>query len=416
MLSMAPIAAVVIALGAGASGLATGNPQLAAAGAMTGAAGVALSEAANRSARRRHRTERSAMRSQLRDLEAAVAQLSRKLDGVSAVLHPEPASLPVSAPAPQVAAAQVAGPVTPHALPILTANRRGLQSCAPDLPGLPVTATGSLPLPAPAGVAPSEAEKTPEPAYAAAGPDTPVVGGPTVGAPGGGLGALGLPGQRPPATPISGLALSPLVLPALSRLTPGPSDRLGPDRQVRTPSMAELEVVTRTGSLDLAMIASAASERGAHPSGDSRSATALVVRTAVAQSVRSVEQPVLGAAVIDLRSAPDMLEVAEKPSTVHEVRFVTEERAEERSAVRPPVARVADPAAREALFSPRNWPGASGLPAEEWGRPSGVDADIAELRRLASTGRTASRAMRSSVPPSPYFTPGAFDPEASTGF
>lgn len=340
-LSVAPVAALLIAVGAGGTGLLTGRADLAAAAAAVGCAGVLIEQVSSRSNRRRLRQDRAAMKARIRELDALVAELTRELAGLPSVLRPEPPPAPTTGPLPLVAASdRAATPATPRSLPILTANRRGLQSCAPELPGLPVPSMSAF-------------------------------------------GAV-VPGQRPPATPITGLHLPPVEDPSLPKLTPGPG----------APVVRQLDPGPRH-ELDLALIGAALHAERADESAraepadrrlvvDLRSIPATAPVTATMSGTSSVEVDSLVFAAIAEAGADDFTITLEQPA---------------RRAVS-----LFEPAVRSSASGPGR-PRADAVRTSSWP----VTADDAELRRLAGTARTASRAMRPSPPPSPFFTPGAFE-------
>lgn len=377
-LSVAPIAALLIAVGAGGAGLLTGRADLAAAGAAVGGAGVVIEQVSSRSNRRRLRQDRGAMKARIRELDALVAELTRELAGLPSVLRPEPPPPPATGPLPLVSASdRAAGPATPRSLPILTANRRGLQSCAPELPGLPVPALSAF------GVSGSAAPGT---VAALAGS----VGGP-VGV---------VPGQRPPATPITGLNLPPVEDPSLPKLTPGPAAPVvrqldpGPrqpltGRRGRHSSWSGTGEPREGGVHDLALIGAALHAERAEPRErglvvDIRSVPASAPVTATMSGASPAEVDGLVFAAIAQARADDFTIALEQPA---------------RRAV--------------SLFEQVVRSGSGRARADAVRAPSGpVAVDDDELRRLAGTARTASRAMRPSPPPSPFFTPGAFEAEA----
>ena len=409
---MAPVAAVLLAVGAGGIGLMTGRADLAAAGAASGAAGVLLEQAASRSTRRRLRQDRTQLRGQIRDLDARLGRLNRELAGAPSVLRPLPPPAPTTGPSPVVEAADRAtGPATPRSLPILTANRRGLQSCAPELPGLPVPAI-SGPLVRHPDLAPVAAL------------------GPTL---------AGVPGQRPPATPISGLHLPPVEDPDLPKLQPGPAApmlhtagmprlRPGPSEVFAEHSVSASEV--GDDPLELAMIGAALlAEREAGPA--TRSAARPRHRVAAGRGEAGGEAFVAGSgqavgAVAAASSRPGVLDLRTVPSTrpatavlsrrgaaaVDDLVFTAIE-----ESTRSELELALEPGRRPAsLFEPVATP-RHGRHVPDPGDDAGggrVAVDEVEMRRLAEAARYAARAMRSSPPPSPFFTPGAFDDEART--
>ena len=388
-LGVAPIAALLLAVGAGGAGLLAGRADLAAAGAVAGAVGVVAEQASSRSSRRRLREDRSQLRAQIRDLDAALARLNRELAGQPSVLRPDLPPAHTTGPLPLVSASdRAAGPVTPRSLPILTANRRGLQSCAPEMPGLLVPAVSAF------------------------------------GAP-----VFALPGQRPPATPITGLHLPPVENPSLPKLAPGPAAPVlrgsgvpqldaGPRQAVpahRVLGPADASEAGEFGEAggdglrdDLALIGAALSaERGAPPS---RPAAATP-----ADQVASGGQPARGAVVVDLRAVP-----ATAPSTAAmgsasplEVDDLVYAAIAEAGADDFTLSLEKPSRHTASLFEPVARSGPSGrLDPHAGDVPSGpLWVDDTEMRRLAGTARTASRAMRPTLPPSPYFTPGAFATE-----
>jgi len=385
-MTIAPIAALVIAVGAGGVGLVGNQAPLAAAGAAAGVGAVLLEQANSRAARRRLRQDRGEMRSRVRDLEATVETLRRELAAVPAVLIPTPPPSPITGPLPMVDAFDLpATPATPRSLPILTANRRGLQSCAPELPGMPV------------------------PVQSCEG-DSP-------------LGLPLLPGQRPPATPITGLLLPVAEEPSLPklepgphapvlsaagvpRLDPGPSDRVGDHPEaippashgrhagrgrhaaVRPTVARNDEVVTPPSEADLALV-------GAALTGPLTGGT-------------STDLPAERAEVLDLRTvaavrpATAILPAAQVEELVYSAISAAEAPEDELTRTLEPAGQP--PAA--SLFEPGHRAGAA---------PGAVvTPDPESIRRLAAGAREAARGMRASLPPSPFFTPGAFvEPEAT---
>lgn len=378
-MTIAPMAALVIAVGVGGAGLLADRAPLAAAGAAAGVSAVLLEQANSRAARRRLRRDRGEMRSRVRDLEATVESLRRELAAVPSVLIPTPPPSPITGPLPIVEAFDLpAAPATPRSLPILTANRRGLQSCAPELPGMPVPVRSSE------DVSP--------------------------------LGLPLLPGQRPPATPISGLLLPVAEEPSLPKLEPGPqapvlstggvpmldpgpSERVGDHpgttapaghgrhtgrgrhAAVRPAAVREVQPIAPSEA-DLALIGAALSGRHQRP--------------ASPEAVREV------AAVVDLRTvaahrpATDSLPAEQVEELVYSVISTADAHLDELTLTlesdrnRPPAS----------LFEPAGRPDASS--------PATVTADPETIRQLAAGARAASRAMRPGVAPSPFFTPGAF--------
>ena len=379
-------------MGAGAAGLVTGRADLAAVGAAAGAVGVVIEQTSSRSSRRRLRQDRSQLRGQIRDLDALVVRLNRELAGQPSVLRPEPPPSPTTGPLPVVSAShRAASPATPRSLPILTANRRGLQSCAPGLPGLPV------------------------PAASVFGP-----------------GLAALPGQRPPATPITGLHMPPVEDPSLPKLEPGPAaavlhgggvPRLEPGpredlttRRAGRPGRGAHRADGEPGATgtddvhdDLALIGAAL--HAEHAAGAPRPGA-----IASGGSAPSAQPSARSATVVDLRSVP-----ASAPSTATMGRggaggvdqlvyaAIAEAGADDFTLT------LERPARRAAsLFEPvhRQGPTSAHPPAAEWAPAGTARVDDSEMERLAAAARTASRAMRHRLPPSPYFTPGAFDAES----
>ncbi len=344
-LGVAPIAAAVLAVGAGGTGLALGRADLAAAGAVTGAGGVLLEQIASRRTRRRLRRDRSDLRRRILELESAVSALKRERDASPAMLFPQPPPAPITGPLPIVSAEhRAAGPITPRSLPILTANRRGLQSSAPA-EAAAVLASGLL------------------------------------------------PGQRPPATPITGLSLPPVEDPGLPKLEPGPAAPMLHTGSVPRLDPGPSQSVDR-GHRD-----------GSRDSGD----FALIGAALIVE--RATRRPEPAAAVLDLRTAAADTPRTTTMSRTSPVRVddmvlasMTEsDRGEFEVFLEQPARRAAS------LFEP------SGRHVAERATGEPFHVDEVQMRRLADAARHASRQMRSSgrhLPASPYFTPGAFDGEA----
>jgi hypothetical protein len=204
-LACAPVASLLVTAGASASGLALHRADLAAAGAGVAALGLVGERMQSRAARRHLRQDRARMRGQLHEVQNEIARLRRELATQPAVLLPQPPpTSPGTGPRPVVVDAfdRASSPPTPRSLPILTANRRGLQSCAPGLVGPSVPAISwPLQVPPPQVQMPQQ----PMPQVPAAQP------------------VAQLPVQRPPATPITGLHLPPVADPSLPELEPGPA-------------------------------------------------------------------------------------------------------------------------------------------------------------------------------------------------
>lgn len=318
--------------------------------------------------------------------------MNRELAGQPSVLRPEPPPSPTTGPLPVVSAShRAASPATPRSLPILTANRRGLQSCAPGLPGLSV------------------------PAASAFGP-----------------GMAALPGQRPPATPITGLHLPPVEDPSLPKLEPGPAAPVlhGGGVQSLQPGPREALTTRRGGRIERGAHR-ADGEPGARDADDVHDDLALIGAALYAEHVARSPRPGAvasggsapdaqrsagSATVVDLRSVP-----ASAPRTatmgrggaggVDELVYaaIAEAGADDFTLTLEQPARRAT-----SLFEPvhRESPTSAHPPAAEWAPSGPVRVDDAEMQRLATAARTASRAMRPSLPPSPYFTPGAFDADS----
>lgn len=356
-LAIAPMAALIIAVGAGGAGLLTRRADVATAGAAAGMAGVVLEQSKTRAARRRIRRDRTELRGQIRDLEATVAQLRRELDTAPSVLRPTPPPLPTTGPLPIVDAFdRASSPATPRSLPILTANRRGLQSCAPGLPGMPVPAVSAT------GVSP--------------------------------LGWPILPSQRPPATPITGLHMPPLEDPSLPKLTPGPAAPVlatagvpkltpGPSQQVAEhPDGARVAGHGRHAGLGRHAVTP--------PSAEPLHDLALIGAALAGDLANRPET-----SVVDLRAVP-----ARRPMTA------TMPAAQVEAMV---YASIADAAADDFVVTLEGSGGRSASLFEPVNRPAhDARAEQEDIRQVAAGARAASRAMRPRVPPSPFFTPGAF--------
>ena len=353
---------MLAAVGAGAAGYLTRNPDLGAIGALAGAAGAVAESARTRTSRVKARDERAVLREEVRILAAAVEKLSNEVNARPAMLRPEP--LPAFAPA--GASMQVvstfsrpAEPATPRSLPILTANHRGLQSsrfeaAAPVPPTVPApTAPAPLVLTsAPVATAAIARLVAETPRLQAADVDdvpttqiprlatapahwTPAEPLPSIAMPaattavprlilGGDRSALPMP--RPPATPITGLLL--------------PSFRHGSATSVSEMRVVDLRSSSRVPAGSLI---------------ESRTTTAPLTRRS--------------------RTTVAATEVVEPISLFEPVRHH-------------------EPTS---LFEPR----------PRNGRPGAVPT--APDPQAADGARHAWRGMRPGVPPSPFFTPGAFE-------
>ncbi|MBL8929541.1 MAG: hypothetical protein JNL54_05420 [Kineosporiaceae bacterium] len=359
-LAIAPMAALVIAVGGAGAGLLLHRADVAAAAAGAGAMGVALEQMGARGSRRRLRQDRAEMRARIRELESAITALRRELDAAPSVLRPVPPPTPITGPLPLVDAFdRPAAPATPRSLPILTSNRRGLQSCAPGAPGALVPALSAD----------------------GAGPMT----------------AFGLPAQRPPATPITGLELAMHHDPSLPTLSPGPA----------APVLATsgVPVLEPGPSEPLDALGAAPAGSGRHAGLGRHATTRPVLEPVAVASLHDGHAPVPHdvpvpheAAVVDLRTLPQRRPATAvlSPVEVEDLVYASISAPEQEDVV----LHLERPQRRPAsLFEPVH----QHLVPE---RPVTVDQDA--LRELAAGARAASRAMRPGLPPSPFFTPGAF--------
>lgn len=376
-LSIAPMTALVIALGAGGAGLALHRADLAAAGAASGAFGVALEQANSRAGRRRLRTDRAQLRARIRELELAVAEAHRERDAAPSVLRPTPPPSPTTGPLPIVDAFdRAASPATPRSLPILTSNRRGLQSCAPGLPGTPVPARSA------AGLGP--------------------------------LNLFGLPAQRPPATPITGLEMSMTRDPSLPVLPPGPGAPVlatagvpvlepGPTESVEAHSGSRAGVGRHAGHGRHAVMRPEDEQRRV-TAGRAESQPSFDALADLALIGAALADDLAAAAVVDLRTVPERhpATATMAPDQVEALVYAS----------------ISSAAAQDdfvlTLERPEPRPASLFEPASRGHHDAGersVVVDQAAMRQLAEGARAASRAMRPGVPPSPFFTPGAFVPD-----
>jgi len=343
-LACAPVASLLVAAGASASGLALHRADLAAAGAGAAVLGLVTERVQSRTARRALRQDRARMRGQLHHLQVEVAQLRRELATQPSVLIPQPPPSPVTGPLQIVVDAfdRAASPPTPRSLPILTSNRRGLQSCAPGL----------------------------------AGPSVPAISVP-------GMPVGQLPSQRPPATPITGLYLPPVTDPSLPQLEPGPAVPVlsssvsqlapGPREPVTGPIQLPIDLPRREPAGHDLFTPATRSREGWADVIDVRTIPAREPATASGLSAESIDALVyssLAQAEVD-----GLTLTMEGPW------------------------RVAG-----SLFEPV-------VPSENSQAPGSVLAD--RVGQATAAARQASRSSGAALPPSPFFTPGAFERESA---
>ena len=343
-LACAPVASLLVAAGASASGLALHRADLAAAGAGAAVLGLVTERVQSRTARRALRQDRARMRGQLHHLQVEVAQLRRELATQPSVLIPQPPPSPVTGPLQIVVDAfdRAASPPTPRSLPILTSNRRGLQSCAPGL----------------------------------AGPSVPAISVP-------GMPVGQLPSQRPPATPITGLYLPPVTDPSLPQLEPGPAVPVlsssvsqlapGPREPVTGPIQLPIDLPRREPAGHDLFTPATRSREGWADVIDVRTIPAREPATASGLSAESIDALVyssLAQAEVD-----GLTLTMEGPW------------------------RVAG-----SLFEPV-------VPSENSQAPGSVLAD--RVGQATAAARQASRSSAQVLPPSPFFTPGAFERESA---
>ncbi len=316
-LACAPVASLLVTAGASASGLALHRADLAAAGAGVAVLGLVGERMQSRAARRHLRRDRARMRSQLHLVQAEVTELRRQLVHQPAVLLPQPPPPPATGPLQIVVDAfdRASSPPTPRSLPILTSNRRGLQSCAPGL----------------------------------AGPSVPAVSWP-----------IQLPAQRLPATPITGLHLPPVADPSLPELEPGPAVPVLSVGVVAQLAPGPREPVT--GPLDL-------------PVTDIRTVPARRTAVAAGLSAESIDALVYSSLA---RAELDGLTLT--------------------------------------LEGPPRVPGSLFEPAVPAGSMRLVDAEADRIGPAAAGPAPAGQTARGGaqhLPPSPFFTPGAFERESA---
>ena len=343
-LACAPVASLLVAAGASASGLALHRADLAAAGAGAAVLGLVTERVQSRTARRALRQDRARMRGQLHHLQVEVAQLRRELATQPSVLIPQPPPSPVTGPLQIVVDAfdRAASPPTPRSLPILTSNRRGLQSCAPGL----------------------------------AGPSVPAISVP-------GMPVGQLPSQRPPATPITGLYLPPVTDPSLPQLEPGPAV------PVLSSSVSQLAPGPRepvTGPIQLPIDLPRREPAG---------------HDLFTPATRSREG---WADVIDVRTIP-----AREPATASGLSAESID-----ALVYSSLAQAEVDGLTLTLEGPRRVAGSLFEPVVPSGNsqvPGSVLAD--RVGQATAAARQASRSSGAALPPSPFFTPGAFERESA---
>lgn len=345
--------------------------DLAASGAGAGVLAFGLQHLASRAQRRRLRQDRADLRGRLHELETTVSQLRRDMASVPSFLLPSPPPSPTTGPLPIVDAFdRAAAPATPRSLPILTANRRGLQSCAPGLPGLDVPATSARGIEELAGAVADLASALPTRPRLEAGRAMPPIG------------PL-LPGQRPPATPITGLSLPPVPDPAITPLEPGPADPLL--------DTAGLPILQPGPSVPVAEHPAVVT-----PAGSTASPAASVASVASAVTGPGVSAEA-GATVIDLRVVADPAPATLLQPSAAAVDALVFSAIAEAEADAFTITMEQPGRAAASLFEPLQRPRQDGL---SWAFDD-VDRAVAETR-------AAARAMRPGIPPSPFFTPGAF--------
>jgi len=322
--------------------------------------GLVTERVQSRTARRALRQDRARMRGQLHHLQVEVAQLRRELATQPSVLIPQPPPSPVTGPLQIVVDAfdRAASPPTPRSLPILTSNRRGLQSCAPGLagPSVPAISVPGASWPLPTSIEPAVAGHQP------------------VGQ---------LPSQRPPATPITGLYLPPVTDPSLPQLEPGPAVPVlsssvpqlapGPREPVTGPIQLPVELPRREPSGHDLFTPATRSREGWADVIDVRTIPAREPATASGLSAESIDALVyssLAQAEVD-----GLTLTMEGPW------------------------RVAG-----SLFEPV-------VPSENSQAPGSVLAD--RVGQATAAARQASRSSGAALPPSPFFTPGAFERESA---